>query len=189
MRSLFTVALPILLVGISAFSATAAAEWRVDPAESALTFSYEESGAPAAGTFRRFAAKASFDAAQPTEARLVLEIDVKSIDLSDDFRSTFVQAEEWFDTRHHPSARFELTKLTPVTEARYIAEGTLTIKGRSVTLSTPFDLKISDTAARAQGTLTFDRGDFEIGGGPGELFLSIGDQIAVSFDLSATPAQ
>lgn len=189
----------VALLGlIAAASPAAAFNWRIAPDESEIRFAYIEDGEPAEGRFTKFGGVAEFDPLRPGVARLNLEIKIDSIDLSDDFRSDFVQSETWFDEERFPKAVFTLKKLIPENpaaahpvsaggrqEIRYRAEGELTIKGQTRPASTPFTLVLENGVAHASGALRFNRFDFNVGDRVGGLFVDIGDQIAVEFDLVA----
>lgn len=173
-------------------AAALAFNWRIQPAESEIVFEYQEDGAPAAGRFTRFEGVAEFDRRRPERARLTLKIDVDSIALSDNFRSEFVKNETWFDEKSFPQAVYVLRSLTLAEGAdpradtlRYIAEGDLTIKGRTKRLTTSFELDLDSGRARARGRLAFNRFDFNVGDRVGGLFVDIGDEVAVAFDLAA----
>ncbi|MEM6420970.1 MAG: YceI family protein [Pseudomonadota bacterium] len=174
-----------MAIALVAVPATAA-EWSADPAASTLGFVYERAGGSAEGGFERFAGSGSFDPARPEEAVLRLAIETRSIELGSLLESAFATSAEWFDSGQHPEAVYELITLTPIDGDRYAAFGTLTIKGRSVDVHSEITLAVSGTAARASGALTVNRRDFGLGIGPVSAFVTIGDEVSVTFDLAAT---
>lgn len=195
-----------LLAGLAAFGLAAAAapapavafNWRISPENSEIRFSYTEDGDPAVGRFTQFSGVAEFDPRRPGVARLDLKIEIDSIALSDGFRSDFVQTETWFNEERFPTASFRLTRLIPEEPVdaapleagarrvlRYRAEGELTIKGETRPTATPFTLVLENGGARATGALRFNRFDFHVGDKIGGLFVEIGEDVAVEFDLAA----
>lgn len=162
-----------------------AAEWRLQAEESALVFRYMEDGAPKTGFFEVFEADARFDPAAPREAALDLRIEVDSIELNDFWREEFVKTKVWFDSRAHPTARFRLVGLRPSGADGYVASGDLTIKGRTKRVEIPTTLEIQERTARARGVISFDRFDFQVGDRSADVFVVVGDQVEVSFDLAA----
>ncbi len=166
-------------------AAPAAAEiWRIDPDESVIRFEYLEDGEAKSGVFERFSGRGVFDRDRPDRATLILEIRTDSVELEDGFRTSFVQGDVWFDTERHPEARYELRRLEPQSGDVYLATGVLTIKGISREFRIPLNIEIEQGRARAVGRLAFNRFDFEVG--DNGLFVDIGDDIAVEFDLVAT---
>lgn len=163
--------------------------YRLRADQSALRFSYAEDGEPKNGRFARFNAVGRFDPDDLSRARLTLTIATASVDLNDAFRTTFVQGSDWFDSAAHPDAVYRLDGLIRLTGDQYIAVGSLRLKGVEKRLSSPLTLTFDGAAARAKGDLTFDRRDFNIGGGPAALFVDVGEKIQVAFDLKAEAAR
>lgn len=164
-----------------------AADWAADPATSRMGFIYQRADAPAPGSFERFSGWGRFDPTRPNEAELRLEIETRSIALGSLLESAFATSAEWFDSGEHPVAVYELARLTPLSGDRYEALGTLTIKGRSQVVTSEIELEVTDgLRARASGSLMVNRRDFGLGVGPISAFVTIGDEVTVTFDLAAT---
>lgn len=174
-----------LIAALAGPASAAERDYRLRPDESALRFSYAEDGTEKAGRFDRFDAVGGIDPDAPATARLTLTISVDSVRLEDAFRTQFVQGADWFDADAHPQAVYELDGLIRLRGDDYIAVGTLKIKGREKRVSAPLTLVFDGDAARATGDLSFNRRDFDVGGGPASLFVTVGETISVAFDLSA----
>jgi polyisoprenoid-binding protein YceI len=177
---------------LACWAAAAGAEpalYRVASDRSAIAFVYALNGRPAEGAFRQMTGEGRFDPEAPETARLLLEIDVKSLDLGDLLATVFALSGDWFDADQHPVARYRLARLTALGGDAYEALGDLTIKGRTQVMRTPLTLTVGPDAARARGALTFDPRDFGVGVGPTALFVSVGTEVAVRFDLVAAPAR
>jgi polyisoprenoid-binding protein YceI len=162
-------------------------DWRVDAARSSIAFDYVVNDVAATGAFRRVEGEGSFDPARPEATRLELRIDPTALDLGDPLATGFAQSAEWFDTANHPTVRYRLTRLTPLPDGRWLALGDIAIKGRLRVLETPLSLALGDAEAQARGTISFDRRDFELGTGLSQLFVTVGPDVSVAFDLIATP--
>ena len=130
-----------------------------------------------------------FDPDAPGEAALELRIESASIDLDDALASAFATSAEWFDSVNHPLVVYRLLKLTPESGDDYHATGTLTIRGRTRPIETTIALEIGDGEAHAAGSLRLDRTDYWLGVGPSALFVDIGREVAVRFDLIARPVR
>ncbi|HUF86543.1 MAG TPA: YceI family protein [Thermohalobaculum sp.] len=183
-----------LLLALAAGLAAAATQWAVVPDESRIVFGYEADGAPVEGVFTRFSGEGTFDPAAPGDATLELRIDSASIELGDARASAFATSAEWFDSANHPHVVYRLLGLTPLENTplagtSYRAEGELSIRGRARPVSTTVELAIGAEVARASGTLVIDRKDYGLGVGPMALFVDIGRDVAVRFELVARAAR
>ena len=172
--------------GLAAVHAPAAA-WTVAPGESRVLFDYRRNGNIAEGHFARFTGDGTFDAAAPGEATLEMRIESASIDLDDTTASAFATSAEWFDSANHPEVVYRLLRLTPEGGSAYRAEGELTIRGKTRPIVSSITLEIADGTARATGSLNLDRTDYWLGVGPSALFVDIGRDVSVRFDLTAHP--
>lgn len=176
-------------LALAAGLAAAATQWAVVPVESRIVFGYEADGAPVEGVFTRFSGEGTFDPAAPGDATLELRIDSASIELGDARAGAFATSAEWFDSANHPHIVYRLLGLTPLGGTSYRAEGELSIRGRTRPVSTTVELEIGADVARASGTLEIDRKDYGLGVGPMALFVDIGRDVAVRFELVARAAR
>lgn len=177
-------ALALLAAALAGASAATETAWMVSPDKSRLIFNYSEDGAPAVGGFSRFKADASFDPAAPETARMALEIEMDSVELSDSLRTGFVKGDDWFDTADHPTATFELTRMAPTQQPSvFTVEGVLTIKGVSREISAPTLVVVDGDRALARGELSFDRRDFGVDGDVP--LVTLGTDVTVVFSLVA----
>jgi polyisoprenoid-binding protein YceI len=164
-------------------------EWTVVHERSQVLFEYRRNDQPATGYFAAFAGEGVFDRDAPGEATLELRIESASIDLDDPMASAFATSAEWFDSANHPLVVYRLLELTPEGEDRYQARGELTIRGRTRPIETTITIKIGDDETRAAGSLRLDRTDYWLGVGPSALFVDIGREVAVRFELIARPVR
>ncbi|WP_175478870.1 YceI family protein [Rubrimonas cliftonensis] len=181
----FTLAAFIGALAAAGAAAAGPATWRIDPAASVVRFDLTVEGAPREGRFSEVSGSARFDPDDPSSARLTLDIDVSSLDLGDPLESGFAQGADWFDAKNHPVARYRLARLQEREGATFEALGDLTIKGTLKVVRTPVTVTFEGDAARATGSLTFDRREFGVGVGPSTLFVSIGAETSVSFEIIA----
>ena len=162
-------------------------DWIVVPEWSQVYFDYSRNDQPAVGHFARFSGGGVFDRDAPGEATLELRIESASIALGEPLASAFAPSAEWFDSRNYPQVIYRLLKLTLESGNDYHATGTLTIRGRTRPIETTITLEIGDHEAHASGTLRLDRMDYWLGFGLTALFVDIGREVAVRFDLIARP--
>lgn len=160
--------------------------WRVDPERSRIAFVITEDGTPREGVFERFSGRGVFWPDFPTQSELDLVIETGSIDLNDRFRTDFVRGRAWLSVERHPRARYSLSRLTPGDAPDvFFVDGALTIKGVERPFRIPVTITFDGDLARAQGVLRFDRADFNIGDRSASLFVDLGDDVEVRFDLTA----
>jgi polyisoprenoid-binding protein YceI len=163
--------------------------WIVEPEQSRILFDYERNHQLAEGRFAVFTGSGQFDRDAPGDATLELRIDSASIDLDDRLASAFATSAEWFDTANHRHVIYRLIQLTPEGGDSYHAIGELTIRGRTRPIETTITLDIGANDAHARGSLRMNRRDFLLGVGPSAMFVEIGAEVAVRFELTAHPAR
>lgn len=178
----------LILAVLLSVQPAAAAEWRVLQDRSSIRFDYTRDGTPATGEFTRLTGEATMSRNAPESAQLVLKIDTESINLYEDFATAFATSAEWFDSRNHRFVTYSLRTLKPREDGRYDAFGDLTLRGETKPIKAIVSLEIGDNDVRAQGTLSIQRRDYLLGVGPSAVFVEIGPEVQVTFDLRATPA-
>ena len=167
----------------------AAGTWVIEAATSEVAFDFVLEGKPDGGVFRAFAGEGTFDPARPGEARLSITIESGSVDFGSAVVNAFATSAEGFDSRTHPDIVYRLTALAPTGGDGYLAQGNVTIKGRTEALSTPITLSITDQAARAEGRFEVDRTRFGLGVGPFASLLDLEPMVGVHFVLNARPVR
>lgn len=160
-----------------------AADWTMLPDRSELRFEGTQAGAPFQGSFAEFTSAITLDPTNLENASIGVEIITASANSGSTERDGALPGADWFDVATHPTASF-LSSTVTKTDAGYMAEGTLTIKGTSLPVTLPFSLDIDGDQATAAGSLTIDRNDYGIGTGP--LSPMVGNEVAITFDLVAT---
>lgn len=161
--------------------------WTVDKKASQILFTYVRGGEADQGKFHRFSGEGVFDPTLPDEAELEIRIESASIDLNDTLASAFATSAEWFDSKNHPLVVYKLTDLAPAGENLFSSTGTLTIRGRTHEIEAPLTLTFDEGRGVAQGDLRLDRTDYLLGVGPAAAFVTIGEEVVVSFTLQAVP--
>jgi polyisoprenoid-binding protein YceI len=183
------IAILVAVVSGTAPAPAWATKWAVAPDQSRILFDYERNRQKAEGSFARFSGTGVFDRDAPGEATLEFRIDSSSIDLDDVLASAFAASAEWFDSANHPQVIYRLSKLTPIGGDNFHAIGELTIRGRTLPIETTITLDIGFEEAKASGSLRLNRMDYLLGVGPSALFVDIGTEVAVRFELTAHPVR
>jgi len=160
-----------------------ASDWTMIPDRSQLMFEGTQAGASFQGSFADFTTVIMLDPTDLENASISVEIVTTSATSGSAERDGALPGADWFDVAAHPTASF-ISSAVSKTDAGYVAEGMLTIKGTALPVTLPFSLDIDGDEATATGSLTIDRNDYGIGTGP--LSPMVGNEVAISFDLIAT---
>jgi polyisoprenoid-binding protein YceI len=170
------------LLVISAHPACAA-DWKMDAGESRLEFAatFEKTAAP--GMFKEFDTRLRFDPDKPGDGRLDVTIAVTSADMNSADVNKAIAGAEWFDYARYPRAELHATEIRRVDANRYLAHGTLTLKGVQQPVDVPFVWSEAPDASRMTGELTVKRGAFGIGTGEWAATSVIGADVRIKFDI------
>ena len=106
-----------------------AADWKMDPAGSKLEFIATFEKAPVPGVFREFDARLRFDPEKPAGGSLEVTVKVTSADMNIPDVNKEIRGKDWFDYAAFPRAEFRSTDLRRIEGNRYVARGTLLLKG------------------------------------------------------------
>lgn len=141
----------------------AAADTPLNAAKSSITAGFAQMNVPVEAPFKRFSGSVSFDPANPAQAKAHLEIDTASFDLGDEDYNSEVRKPDWFDCAKYPKASFDASGLKALGGNKYQASGTLSLKGKTQTLTVPVTLSSAGGANAFDGSLTISRSNFNIG--------------------------
>lgn len=158
--------------------------WTVQKGAS-LGFEASWSGSAIEGRFTRWTADILFSPDALDRSKLTVSIDMASAATGDDQRDQSLPSGDFFDVANHPKATFSAAKFRKTGEGRYVADGTLTLRGVKKPLSLPFSLKIDGDMATARGVTTLDRTAFGVGQGEWASTDEIAAKVKISFSLTA----
>ncbi len=158
-------ALPVAAaVGLALAPGMASAQrWVVDPARSSIAFESAQAGAPVNGRFGRWTADIRFDPGKLAEARVVVIVDLASASTGDRNVDSQLPTSDWFNIAAGPQARFVATSFSATGPGRFLARGTLAMRGVSVPVELPFTLTTSGDLAVMRGQTQLDRRALRIG--------------------------
>ena len=158
-----------------------AADWRMDAAGSRLDFAASFENTPAPGVFKQFDTRLGFDGDTPAGGKLDVTIRVSSADMANADINKAIAGPEWFDFTRHPQATFQSIEIRRVEGNRYLARGTLSLKGAQRPVDVPFTWAPSGDTATMDGEFTVPRGAFGIGTGEWAATNVIGPEVKVKF--------
>lgn len=142
---------------------TGAWSWSVNHDASSIAFSGVQNDYPFDGVFERWSAQIRFNPDDLADAHVLVTIDAGSAKTSNSFVNGSISSPAWLDAQGFPEARFEASDFTSTGPDAYEAAGRLTLKGVGADVTLPFALTIDGDTAHAEGTLSINRQDFEVG--------------------------
>ncbi|MCX7282996.1 MAG: YceI family protein [Novosphingobium sp.] len=165
----------------AATTAAKATPWAIEKG-GRLGFTADYSGETIKGSFGRWDAKIVFDPDDLAGSSIRATIDLASVDSGDGQRDDMLKSDSFFGTGANPSAQFVSTSIREAGADRYVANGTLTLHGKSRPVALRFTLRITGDTATATGSASLQRLAF----GVGEAEWSATDQLkdAVGIDFS-----
>jgi len=136
--------------------------WKVAPGSS-LNFQTSWSGQAVEGRFNSWTADILFSPDALAASKVTVTIDMTSAKTGDDQRDASLPAAEWFDATVHPKAVFSATKFEKLSADRFVAHGTLDLRGNKKPVDLAFKLRIVGDKAQMSGQTSLDRTLFGVG--------------------------
>lgn len=180
----FLVSFFIFITSTVAFAAIP--EWQMIPAESSINFTGTQNNAPASGGFKKFTSEIKLDPNQLNDSKVRVVVDMNSLTTTySDFTSTLLTS-DWFNVKIFPQAVFETTHITKVENNKYKADGTLTIRDKTIPVTLDFSSEdLSKDKGRVKGTMILKRIAFGIGQGEWADTDTVKDDVTVNFVITA----
>lgn len=172
----------VSLLACTAFQVAHAADWKMDPSGSRLEFITSFETVPAPGVFKDFDVRTRFDPQAPAGGRLDVTIQVASADMASADINKAIAGVEWFDFARHPQAVFHATDIARVAN-RYVAHGTLTLKGVQQPVEVPFSWTPAGEGATMDGEFVVKRAPFGIGTGEWAATDVVGPDVTIKFHV------
>ncbi|MFO7324882.1 MAG: YceI family protein [Pseudomonadota bacterium] len=159
-----------------------AAPLTVGPAtRSTLTATFKQQGVAVENPFLRWSGRIEYDPADVAAAKAEIDVEMDSYDIGDPAYAAELAKKSWFDTAAHPRGTFRSTAIKPVSATRFDATGTLTLKGRSQTITVPVTVGTSGGATTFSGSFSISRKAFGIGDPVWDGVVE--DQVLIKFNL------
>lgn len=185
----------LLAVALAASFATAAqaADYAIDGSHTQVQFTYNHFGlSNITGRFDEVKGTFDFDAANPANSSIQVEIPVASLSTGVAKLDEHMKSPDFFDAAAFPTATFKSTKVTAAGDKKLTVAGDLTIHGvtKPVVLAVtingngPHPMK-KVAAAGFDATTTIKRSDF----GLAKYVPAVSDEIKIAITLEATVPQ
>jgi len=145
------------------------------------------------GSFTDFAGTGYFDAENPANSQLSVNIKAASIDTGNADRDAHLRTNDFFDLEQYPEITFASTKIDVVDDSTYQVTGDLTMKGVTKAITVDFDFTgaavdpFDNQRVGLEGRVTVNRKDWginwnaalEAGG------VLVGEKVVLEFEISA----
>lgn len=138
--------------------------WAIQPG-STLGFRTTFSGDSIAGGFSKFGGDIVFGPEALDQSKVTVTVDTGSVSSGDSSRDETLKGADFFASGTNRTAVFSAARFRKAGPDRYVAQGTLRMKGMTAPLSIPFSLKIAGDEATMRGSATIDRLTYKIGEG------------------------
>jgi polyisoprenoid-binding protein YceI len=159
--------------------------WTIDAAQSSISFAGQHASRDFSGTFGEWSATILFDPADLPHSSAKVVISTKSAETGDETKDGPLTEEEWFNPAKFPTATFETSGIVAAGNG-YVANGTLTIKGKALPLTLPFTLDIKGDKATMTASVGIDRLAYALGTLSDGTGTFVSREIALTVNLTAT---
>jgi polyisoprenoid-binding protein YceI len=174
----------LLTAGLTAATMAQAVEYnQIIVPQSALNFAYKQMGVAMEGKFKKFSAQISFDPAKLANAVAHIDVDLASIDTGSIDADEEVAGKLWFNTKAYPTASFVSNGIKSLGGNQYLATGRLSIKGKTLNVSTPITVQSDAKKSVFDGSFIISRTTYAIGEGEWRDLGTVADQIQIKFHL------
>ena len=168
----------------SAASEAEASSWTIQRG-SRLGFRTTYSGEAVVGSFAKFEGDIVFGPDALDQSKVTITVDTGSVASGDNSRDETLKGDDFFAIGANRSAVFRAERFRKTGPDRYIAQGTLRMKGVTSPLSIPFSLKIVGDEATMRGSATIDRLAYKIGEGDFSTTTEIPAAVAIDIVVKA----
>lgn len=183
MIRIFTFAAAMMIVT----PALAVTQWIAQPDPHAISWEGTQGGKALAGHCEKFTADIAFDPAALTASAVKVIIDTSACKTGEAQKDEYLPQAVWFNVSAFPNAVFEAKNFRHEGGDKYVASGTLTLKGVTKNVDLPFTLNIDGAKAHVVGETTLQRLAFGVGDGPQLSSPDVaGLDVKVKIDLHAT---
>jgi polyisoprenoid-binding protein YceI len=168
------------LAGLMATAPVLAADYIQAPgAGSSLNFASKYDGEVFTGSFPGFSTRLSFDPANPAAGTLDVTIPLAGASTGNGDRDSTLQTADFFNVASFAAARYTAKGFTKGADGRYVANGTLELRGVSKPVTFTFDWTPGANPV-LKGKATVRRLDFGVGQGDWKDTKTIPDETAIS---------
>ncbi len=170
----------------ASFAGAACAQQKLLPAQSEISFTSKQMGAPVDGKFKKFDAQITFDPTKLDAANIAFSIDLASAQIGDADTLAELAKAAWFDSKRVPQATFQSASVKAAGPGKFDITGKLNIKGNVRDVVVPVTLTQAAGTTLAAGGFVIKRLDFKIGEGDWSDTGVVANDVQVKFKLALT---
>lgn len=141
---------------------TVPGSWIIDADQSYIRFSGTHAGKKFEGRFSRWQGDLRINVEDPTASLIRASVETASASDGLALHDRTLPQKEWFDSDHHPVARFESTRIQKRSDGAYSLDGVLRIKQNKISVK-GLSLTVSDRGVRIAGMSTISRREADLG--------------------------
>ena len=164
---------------------TSAAAW-TQTANSTLSFATSYDGEEFSGGFKQFTADLRFDPQNLPGSRFDVVIQLASANTENEERDETLLGSEFFNAVAAPQARYTATRFRKLADGRFVADGTLSLRGLSKVVPLTFTWT-PGAAPTLVGSAVVNRLDFNVGTGDWDDVEVMPNAVKVETRLSLRP--
>ena len=157
-------------------------QWAIQPGGH-LGFSVDNGGDTISGSFAKWSGSISFDPAKPASADIRIDVNLASASVGDETMDGILRGAEFLAAQSSATATWRATSVRKTGQGRYLAEGTLSLKGARKPQSLTFTLAGTGLRRHVSGSATIDRSAFAVG--TGSTAENIANQVKLDFSFDA----
>jgi polyisoprenoid-binding protein YceI len=167
-----------------ATSTAAPPRYTQNAAKSRLQFTFEQAGAAASGTFKKFTTVLIYDEKNLAASSLNVRVEIASVDTREPERDAMLKDVDLFNAAKYPAATFAAASLAKRADGGLEAVGKLTIRDITHDLRLPLTLKPTADGLELSGKTAFKRLDYGVGQGEMKATDSVGDEVKIEYVVS-----
>lgn len=160
-----------------------AANLAVDTSKSTVQIVFKQMNVPVPAQFKKFTANIDYDSTKPESSKASVEIDTSSLNLPAPEYNSEVLKKEWFNAAQFPKASFVSTSMKVSSPGKLDVSGNLTIKGKTMAINFPLQIKTAGKSISFEGNLPIKRLAFNIGEGEWRDTSMIADEVMIKFNV------
>ena len=163
-----------------------ASNLNLDNSKSTVHVVFKQMEVPVQARFKKFQAQIDYNASKPELSTAKVEIDVNSIDLPAPEYNQEVLKKEWFNAAQFAKASFISTSMKNLGAGKLEVSGNLTIKGKTLAVRFPLQVKTEAKGLSFEGNLPIKRLQFNIGEGEWKDTSMVADEVMIKFKVVTT---
>ena len=176
----------LMAAALSSSALLFAANLNLDNSKSTVHVVFKQMEVPVQARFKKFQAQIDYNAGKPELSTAKVEIDVNSIDLPAPEYNQEVLKKEWFNAAQFAKASFISTSMKNLGAGKLEVSGNLTIKGKTLAVRFPLQVKTEAKGLSFEGNLPIKRLQFNIGEGEWKDTSMVADEVMIKFKVVTT---